>query len=378
MMLSKVNVQMGKPGYYKRKRGVEKAVTKRTQVHDGEADISPDAADKMFAMSTQKVLPSSSDGLSIQDLPFFRAMNFPKRSAIADGLGAPDPLADQPAMDAPEPIPLQDKAIEEANEHESSDDDTKGGSSSFAYSNLASLFAKAKAAPASKAPAKEKPKAKAKTAPKAASAKGKKRNASGVVVDNLVSQAPSKVASAAVEAGDQSLIDEHDTKIKIARSKMFSEVGDSENVIIGALKASHKELVGMNNAIKGKIKSLARRKDKGGSTSERLEEFSSEFQTMISCTSSLMSLSGDDTVLVDQVLELRSMGWQLADSLLKRALKATCLSQLKYSDWEGFNKVTLERALEHLGDKDGTDFFELMINEITQKLLRALGNQKVA
>eukprot|EP00434_Breviolum_minutum_P013762 symbB.v1.2.012139.t1/scaffold829.1/size159244/9 len=376
-----VNVLMGKPGYYKRKRGIEKAVTKRTTIHDGEAEISPDAADKMFSMSTQKVLPSSSDGLNIQDLPFFRAMNFPKRSAIADCPAAPIPLGDQPA--APhndDAIPLQDKPMEEVKENESSDEDQTAGPSSFAYSNLASLFAKAKAAPASKAAAKEKAKAKVKTAPKASTSKGKKRNASGeAVVENLVSQTSTKnvSASAAAESGDQSLIDEHETKIKIARSKMFSEVGDSENVFLSALKMSHRELVGMNNAIKGKIKSLSRRKDKGGSTAERLEEFSSEFQTMISCTTSLMSLACEDTVLVDQVLELRSMGWKLADSLLKRALKATCLSQLKYSDWEGFNKATFDLALKHLGDNDGAEFFELMINEMSQKLLRALSNQKV-
>eukprot|EP00435_Cladocopium_sp_Y103_P016856 s1823_g4.t1 len=339
-----VNVLAGRPGYYKRKKENEKSVTKSTTVYDGEVELSADAPDRMYAMSSQAALPSQQAAFSLSDLPFFRPTYGAASAtpAISFGDDSNPPLQDQTVRAPSAPAaPIQDGL------EDSSDEDQAFGPplGSGCYTVLAS--AKHKPAPIAKEKAKAKAKPKAdSSAP--ATGRGRGRGRGGkVAVDNLVSGRGIPVSaapSAGMETPDQALLEHFETQMKAFRSTMLSEIGGAEPVLVASLKSKSKELSQFANSVKLKVKSLQRRKDKAHHICEQLDAFSEEALAMESLLKGLMNFSGDDTVLIDQIVEFRdTREWKFAASLLKRALRTTCLSQLKFGDWDGSISLTIEK-----------------------------------
>ena len=151
----------------------------------------------------------------------------------------------------------------------------------------------------------------------------------------------------------------------------------TEAAINDCLKAASKTLTTNKNLISAKIKSLSRRKDgQGDMIISELDTINSEYSSAIKVCHGLSAATGEDCSLLDQMQELSK--WTFSSSLFKRGLKCACISNLKFAEWSTLTDTTKNRIHKILGDEEGNTFFWLMVNELVQKLLRAISQKKVS
>lgn len=318
-------MQTGKKGYYRRRDATEKAVEETAQVYDGFSNVGDHSAEKHFAITSKEVLPKKSQSISAADLMFFQS-----------SVLAPAPLSLQFGTSKDKPPAIGDIAPQTNNiktecDANSSDDDdemksTNQGSASSGINplkNMAFALPKSKANSIAKAAAKAAAKvaaAKATATSKASakakvSAGGKKRKAESqdvedvsLVIHTLEPQSNTSVGD--LQDDDQKVVDDFEEKLLSRRNTLFDKVADNEASITDSLKAGSKSLGTLHAAIKQKLKSAGRRKNKDVhvfcSKLENIDEEATRVQTVIN---GLTSSTGEDCDHIEALLKFSKIGW---------------------------------------------------------------------
>ena len=370
---------VGRKGYYKRDNQESKSVTKNVTIHQGELDTDGSSSQAMFQMAVKQQQPaSSSDGIDIMDLPFFQAIrgsasSTPSRLPLTQSASAlPSPSA--PVLSIGNVAAAVPDAHPQIEECDSDEEDAK------AVSVMPSLSF---ALPESKAKAKSSTsKPKSTPAPKAAKAKaktgtGRKRSDIAGEDELLTLQRPTKLARGNANTekeddADNAIVEDfHRSLIELKQTTFKCEI-DTEAAVVDCLKQGQKRLSTLYQQIKTKRKSLLRRKDKAGNERlfSSLDDLSEKLQEATQVGSLLLACSGEDTSVLEAMEKLKE--WTFSKSMLKRALKCACTSNLKFADWTSLTTATKSSMCRHFGDLEGMDFFWMMVNELTQKLLRSL------
>lgn len=363
----------GKAGYYKRKQMQTKSVTKTVDVHDGELAIDENAASNMYQMSVAQSQPAITEGLDISSLPFFQ-MNRGTPLNLPNGASSSQlslPSCEDAQQGLSETKVTADKEMNSAE----SDDDFDGKDDSIlmtsqVMTHLQMGTAKAKAQAAA-------PKAKAKPKPKAdsgpANPKGRKLASAEAQVLNLDGAAAGGRSGRAADGDqqDQALVDSWSNVVKDHQAKVLVCDSDTDSAMTDCLKTASKSLSTSLTQLKTKIKSLGRRQGgKGGSdflTSE-LEGILLELRDAHEVVYSLFTLTGEDLSVLSAMEQMSQ--WKISRPFFKRALKIAIISNLKFKEWKSLTGCTFAKICELLGDEEGHAFFELMMNESIQRLLR--------
>lgn len=367
--LTKVDVQTGKKGYYRRRDATEKAVEETAQVYDGFSNVGDHSAEKHFAITSKEVLPKKSQSISAADLMFFQSTVL-----------APAPLSLQFGTSRDKPpaigdITSQTNDIKKECDANSSDDDdemkstTQGSASSGInpLKNMAFALPKSKVNSINRAAAKAASKVAAKataTAKVSAKAKvssgGKKRKAESQDVEDLslvihTLEPQSNASVGDLQDDDQKVVDDFEAKLVSRRNELFDKVADNEASITESLKTGSKSLGTLHAAIKQKLKSAARRKNKDinvfCSKLENIDEEATSVQTVIN---GLISSTGEDCDHIEALLKFSKIGWVFAPSIQKRAFKCAMLSHLKYGEWAKMTGKTRDLMKATLGDEIGS------------------------
>ena len=363
-------MQTGKKGYYRRRDATEKAVEETAQVYDGFSNVGDHSAEKHFAITSKEVLPKKSQSISAADLMFFQS-----------SVLAPAPLSLQFGTSKDKPPAIGDIAPQTNNiktecDANSSDDDdemksTNQGSASSGINplkNMAFALPKSKANSIAKAAAKAAAKvaaAKATATSKASakakvSAGGKKRKAESqdvedvsLVIHTLEPQSNTSVGD--LQDDDQKVVDDFEEKLLSRRNTLFDKVADNEASITDSLKAGSKSLGTLHAAIKQKLKSAGRRKNKDVhvfcSKLENIDEEATRVQTVIN---GLTSSTGEDCDHIEALLKFSKIGWVFSPSIHKSAFKCAMLSHLKYGEWAKMTGKTRDLMKSTLGDEIGS------------------------
>ncbi len=368
LYVTKVDVQTGKKGYYRRRDATEKAVEETAQVYDGFSNVGDHSAEKHFAMSSKEVLPKKSQAISAADLMFFQS-----------SVLAPAPLSLQFGTSKDKQLAIGDN-IQQTNDIKtegdvnSSDDDemnsTAQGSTSAGINplkNMAFALPKSKVTSINRAAAKAAAKGAAKataTAKVSAKAKpnagGKKRKAETQEVEDIslvihTLEPPSNTSVGDLQDDDQKVVDDFDDKLTSRRNTLFDKVADNEASITDSLKAGSKSLGTLHAAIKQKLKSAGRRKNKDVnvfcSKLENIDEEATSVQTVIN---GLTSSTGEDCDHIEALLKFSKIGWVFSPSIKKRAFKCAMLSHLKYGEWAKMTGKTRDLMKATLGDEIGS------------------------
>lgn len=385
----------GKAGYYRRKQEESKTVEKAVTIHEGEAELDDQAASNMFGMAIKQTQPHTECAFNANDLPFFRARwNDAAGNVVFAEKSLPVPVAaSQRALVADEgsaahasssdpsnlPGPMANVAeVEHADEGDDEDDVTMTGGSLSTFYDWAlpksKAGAKAKTAPKPK-PASAKPKAKAKAKTEDDSTKNRKRKTDSLVQD-LESLVKVPRSSGSDTSADKAIVDSFAKPLMDTRKTLFLCETDTDAAITECLKNAVKKLTTSNQLIKAKMKSLGRRTSSETEwVLSELDNISAEVGDAQKIAQSLLACSGEDTDLVDSMKDMTC--WLFSYPLYKRALKGAVISNMKFLDWPALTSSTRTRMQSQLGTDAGADFFWLMINEVTQKLLRAIPTKKV-
>lgn len=368
---------MGKEGYYERNTSQKKIVEQAATIYEGEMELNKDAANSMFDMAlrtTQAAQPSTTDVFDAATLPFFNMSRIRMPRALPmDGNGHTSAAESS----SEHHVAREEQSVEKdlkSDEKSNSDSEDRECQDGLQVSLLfASSAAKAKAA------SKSAPKAKVKSQPKPtenAEGRGKRRKKSDTVEELELPEAPVKPPRfESSEENDKKTIDSFKELLAGHQKSSFIIESTTDTQLSEGLKASSKSLTTTKNSCAQKAKSLGRRKD--GTSDFVVSELSaiqSELERAIKVCSGLVSQSSDDCSLVDSMEALAS--WKFAPSLWKRGLKCACVSNLKFTDWASFTGITRTRMFKVLGKDEGAKYFLMMLNEITQKLLRSIPLKK--
>ena len=235
--------------------------------------------------------------------------------------------------------------------------------------------AKAKAAAAAKATAATKPAGKGAAKAKAKSEPGKKRKAAGseAVIRLETPAAKQSRNGADTEEADNAIIAQFQESVTQLQKNAFV-CADTDSAIADCLKQAGKDLSAAMQSIKGKKKSLNRRQSDTAYILSELDAILTDLQQADRLGQALLKCSGEDLDLLESMKELNR--WEFSLPLYKRALKCACISNLKFTDWKSFTGNTLKSMENILGKNEAQKFFWLMLNEVTQKLLRSIPVKK--
>ena len=363
--------------------------------------LTNDAPQRHFEMASKQMMPSSSSssgnqGINVDSLLFFQALQANASGGGGEGVQGSPPVA----------ISTQ-SGMDNGNKIEEADSDA----SSPRHDGNSGLSALAFALPKSK----NKPTAKAK--PKAIEVPGKN---SGKGVSNVtlipgpkpavkperetkaekpptrkrkVSQGMEDTDEAAAHAlkvhrmdtlgsdsldnlshADKATINEYTEKFNTFKATSFKNILDGDTGTTDGLKQASKDLSSFTASIKSKIKSLQRRKDNNmGIVKQELEDIVLKVTEVVTLVHSLIGLCGEDLVLVDQLDSLSD--WTFSKALYKRAFKCAMISHLKYENWGQMTSSTRGRMIKVLGDEEGQSFFDLVLNDVIQRMLRSINNR---
>ena len=387
----------GKKGYYKCKEAIDKTTKLDVVIHDSHESVgaSPDLGNKIFAHANKTVAAARPEQIDGLELPFFRlgghlgvgrafqgsssTASTPAPASCSASTAAPssslsmlalcpptaenDDASDSDQETAPPAVPNALDAIHQAIPNRAKELKTSG------RSGLAN----------------PKPSAKAKVVP-ARSIKKRKATTGGAVegedsskpaepkimrLQDQTSKA-SKTGGGLTEA-DSKLVADFLNELKPMKASILAVIKNTDALLHDHLKSAHKEMNVFVNKIKSKKKSLKRRKD-ASELSTTLTNIQRDAETATSFISSLINLSCDqDSLTTIKEMQTMDVPWNIGHSVFKRCIKSVALQCLKFTDWPAF---TL-RAKVHaeIGFTNGEQFFQMLISELTQRLLRALASK---
>lgn len=382
-----VNIRTGRKGYYKRTQAVDKTVNRNVELYNGELEISEEAADMWHASALKQTMPSH-EAIDISELPIFHMM----------GLGGGSSMVQRPkkvlqidnitsSTEAPSATPVlpsdnQEDGAAAHSDQEDHDDQNQKPQPSLSKAMLFA-FPTGKAEAASKAMAKAAAKSQAAAKAKQKNAdseqkkgRGKKRKAN----ESLISEMPDDQAKeqADMNSADSSVLDGYQKKLSTFRETLLVECVDTDAGSIESIKKANKELMSLNQSIKTKIKSLGRRRDTPVLLKDGLDELTQEITRVQTTLSALLGSCFEDNEAVEKLNNHASHGWNFHVAIFKRGFKASFMSHLKYSEWHGMRTTTHSMMIETFGEAQTSDIFEMLLNEVVQKLLRAIPANKVS
>ncbi len=386
----KVNVRTGREGYFKRTRATDRSTEMGVEVFNTDESMGigdSDLHQQLFAHAAKAIAPTTV-AMDAVDLPYFRLGNsvsavqprmihsvetsssasrvFPSSLALP----APVPLGDAPPMSATGGLapPCPDDQISDS---DSDDGQRTTPGFSTLHDALAIAGPKAKAKPAPKQSAKAKAVPKAKSTTMAKSAAGRKRKTTDGNQEPLIMTLPDqKRGKTESIEGDQQLVNENTSKLSKLKETTLGNIPESatDACVSESLKTSAKDLGNYGKQLKAKIKSLKRRKDSMALTDSLQDLVDQSDQVQEICNT---LLSGSATVDTIDLLQSLSGSWPVSAAVYKRGFKSICLTCLKFGDWACMSSMGT-RMTSLLGEANGMAFFQLMISETIQRLLKSL------
>lgn len=366
-------------------------------VHDGDATLSEEIPQAVFAGTQKDVLPSN-DAIDALELPFFMMGNHPNRLGLAMS-SASSTTAPQPPHDR-ELLSIANEANPGNPECDGknvvSDDDDEKETTFNPFSVLAAnlnmrstkgRLAAAKSAPAQQVAPKQTTRPSTKAAAKSTSSAKRKKSADeqepALIVRLPSDTKKSRKEEDAADGGkatdsqkqstaDMQIQQDYQQQLEAKQKSLFSKTTGTEAAINDGLRSAQKELQTFCGSIKNKIKSLTRRKDKGHELQAALNAIIEDVQHVLSLCQQLIGMTCDDSE-PSIVESLKTLGKtrSLADGVFQRGYKCMALSSLKFSDWELLSSVC-QQVMNHFGEEKGCSVVQLLISDLVQRLLRAL------
>ena len=380
-------MRTGKCGYYKRVTATDTSTSLTITVHDSDDAVgaSADLHSKMFT-KTSKAIPTSSDPLDALDLPFFQMGNTTSQLTLANRppssnlqLALTD-LPGYPSQSALENvIPLQDQAAQSDSDNEKTMEDKPGTMNPFqmmhhVIPSHAKSMAEAKAmAKASAKASSVRPVPKAKTS---SSSKKRKQpdNADEPVHVPKILKLPDTVdpdGKVAVSSGaDDKIVSDFTDDIQKLRKTVLSCLRDTDSAVNDALKTSQKDLSNLLKKIRSKSKSLKRRNDNGVSILGSLEDMIAELSKVHMICGQLLTTAADGAIHTS-LKEISDQDWHVSSAMFKRSFRCASLASLRVGTWADFTGLQ-DQISFILGGTNGIAFFELMVSDMIQRLLKAL------
>ena len=393
-----MNVRTGRKGYYRRVQATDKAVEQTAEVFNGDIELGDNDADRHFTLAKKECL-STTEAVDVGELMFFQSSQItPRHSGSASWRTEeqdPLPIADGSHRNNA-PVKREYGDVD-SDDEEGSEDQSRQSSSAF--KGLSFALPKAKCVSLAKAEAKAKAFAKAKSravvqkdsaASTKAKGRGTKRKAAEteegetasvriLQLDQPEMQQPKDGETISLDSADQQVVDEYFKKVNEKRLGIFKTIVDGDAATNDGLKSGLKELSALLAQLKSKMKSLKRRNNKDSTLlQEKLDEFSKEISDAISLSSGLIALSGDDREHLDTMVRMSSIGWRFGDAVYKRAFKCAMLSHLKFEQWHMVTSGTRDSMIHQLGPSSGAEFFNVLVNDMVQRLLRSVALNKAS
>lgn len=348
-------------------------------------------------MAAKQILPTSGETIDVGSLMFFQSSMFAAPSS-SNQLQLTDVASNQtPGTSKYSSSAGCASQVKKENGAETSDDDDASVESvgnaisnplkhvKFALpkskvTSLAKAAAKTAAAKSTSARPSGTAKAKAAAASAGTSGRGKKRKTDEDEenkIHTLTFDHEQKVPKVGeLTDGDTQIVREIGQKMDDKKASLFKDILDGDSGTQDGLKSGQKDLISFNQQIKQKIKSLGRRKESSEALKETLEQFVEEVTNVCSTISALTQSHGTDHDNFDLLKGFAAKGWVFSSAVWKRAVKCAVLSHLKYGNWKMFTTDLRSRILNHFGNDDGSAFFHFNLNDMIQRLLRAVSNNK--
>ena len=387
-----VNVQSGRSGWFKRINRIATKVTKSTELVDCDAtgvglefaDAAAHTAHK-FAKKSMTDARASMSIADVYDEPKCRSYQ-PQRltpCAIQDSAGSKAGTTNPVLLvDAGHAVDVVAKDVSD-----DSDSDFVPSVPFLTFMGAASTSPKksaTKAAAGKSAATNAKPAGKPKTRATGAKPSGNPGSApkkSGTTPtkrpsDLAFESSSPKVCSGNMDDGDEQLLQHFNDQLLNMRKTIMKDVPSADSQLNEAMRCAVKHISAVMASIRAKLKSLTRRKEIP-LVKDDLESMLTELDEISSICKDLQggnSATDDDNLLA--LIQSHSTNWEMAQSIHKRALKCMCLLDLRWSRWADFCTTSKIRIETTLGESDGIRYWNMMLNEIFQKLLRAMPIQK--
>ena len=356
------------------------------EVYSGEISLGENAAGKHFAMATKEVI-GNHDAVDVSSLLLFRSSEIAPSSQLAlpamSSSSAGMSIEDDARKISKSCVKTEDDA-DEAMAEDSDDEVSQPSSSTNPLAQIRFALPKSKAESLSKASAKAKAQvakaqvAKAKAKSESVGKAGKRKAGQPESAEHFIHTLDEPTSkSQKKDAEDQKLLDEIESKLNEKKESLFSKVIDGDATTNEALKSANKDLTIFRNQLQTKIKSLGRRKVDEG-LCEKLEATKKVVTQAANLASGLASLSGEDREHLDGLTSLHILGWKFSEAVWKRACKCAMLSHLKYEHWDMMTSGTRDRMITHFGIEKGNNFFNVLLSDVIQRLLRSVAMQKAS
>jgi hypothetical protein len=367
-LAAKVNVQTGRSKWHKRVDTTTKVVKKTRDLND-DVTLGEETVGKLHACATEKIIKKHK--VSHQVSLASGSGAFATFGAIANSAAA---SSDAPTNNFGQgPLALQDG---DTGMDASDDEDPDLGIDNLmsALESISGKPKKTKALPASSQGSKvKKIIGTAKTNPTANTKASKsKADARAPVVES-----DAVVAVQDMDDADQAIFAPYLAKMSSMQDELLADLPADESALTSSLKEKTSGVLQLRTSIAGKAKSLKRRTTDASGLRGNLDKLTAQLDVVVKFLKSLFASDLDED-LTAEVSSYQENGWVVSQSLVCRSLKAMVHADIRWSRWSDLFGTTKQTILNELGDNEGKTFFMRMLNEVTQKLLRAVPNAKAS
>ena len=388
-----MNVRTGKAGYHKRIRAHDRSTSLDVTVHDSHEAVgaAPDLGNRVFKQATQAVTQNQPEAIDAGDIPFFQhpAFRFAPVSAGAASssstsmfaLPSLPPVSSSVAISEIGP----DDATENQVQHDSEGEDTVMPALINPLDAIHSAIpchARETRAASKVTPAPKPASTASRPKPGGVSGSSKKRtmpNAEDKGSEPKIMRLDTSKAGDITKSSGGNPHEDTDKKViaeceneyfQLKRSSLAS-LKDTDAGVADTLKAASRSLVAFINKVKTKKKSFKRRKDKESlqSLNDAFDKFVDDAQHKNDMVISLDKMTGDEETL--KILQSLDSDWAVGMPIFQRCFKCIALNCLKFRDWGAFYALK-DTIIHYLRTGHGEVFFERLVSDLIQRLLRAL------
>jgi len=176
-----------------------------------------------------------------------------------------------------------------------------------------------------------------------------------------------------IDAADAKILEEFDARSEELQRFTPSEDISSADANFGDwCKLRLRNITKGQQEIRAKVRMMSRR-NVDSEAMTRLQEMDTFFEALNKFARGLhptFAMDGDELFTCGR--DLIEGQVSCSPPVLRRLLKAKCLSDLKLSRWHGLVDQTRQDMLNMLGAAAGEAFFELMVSQLLQRLVKAV------
>ena len=334
--------------------------------------------------SAAKAMAPKSETIDALDLPFFRLGNTTQKAALtllgpssssAGSAAASDMVVEAVGGSTVEEDPdVGAQSDSESDKENHSSSANMGVGIGNALDALKLAFGSGPKDPKAKsssvkAPAKATGKSKATAKPKVE--KGNKRSKpTEVEILKLPPTKKMKVQTGDAKAADDMIVEEQKGQLAKLKDELLSKITetDSEAAIVEHLKNASRDLASYRSKV-NKVKKSVKRRNDSTSLIEALLQLIEEATEVDQICLKLRNLTFDENAMTD--LEDAATTWSVSTMCFKRGWKSMALGFLKFTDWKALESMN-DHIVKRLGELNGGAFFQLLVSEVLQRLLRSL------